>query len=135
MNSSKNMPLPSHASVVVVGGGVMGCSTLYHLIKGGASDAVLLERNKLTSGTTWHSAAQVRALRSSRNLTDLIRYSIELYKSLEEETGQQVGWINKGSLSIATNPDRLTHIKQQEALARLFGVAAEMISPQEAKDR
>ena len=135
MKIPKNKPLPSHASVVVIGGGVMGCSTLYHLIKGGAGDAVLLERNQLTSGTTWHSAAQVRALRSSRDLTDLIRYSIKLYESLQEETGQQVGWINKGSLSIATNPDRLIHIKQQEALARLFGVAAEMISPQEAKER
>jgi 4-methylaminobutanoate oxidase (formaldehyde-forming) len=96
MKTSKNMPLPSHASVVVIGGGVMGCSTLYHLIKGGASDAVLLERNKLTSGTTWHSAAQVRALRSSRNLTDLIRYSIELYKSLEERPASRSVGSTKG---------------------------------------
>ena len=95
-----NHSLPSHASVVVIGGGVMGCSTLYHLAKHGLSDAILLERNKLTSGTTWHSAAQVRALRSTRNLTDLIRYSIDLYANLEVETGQSVGWINKGSLSI-----------------------------------
>ncbi len=102
------MSLPNHASVVVIGGGVMGCSTLYHLAKAGVSDAVLLERNELTSGTTWHSAAQVRALRSSRNLTDLIRYSISLYSSLEQETGQSTGWINKGSLSIASNDDRLT---------------------------
>ncbi|MDH3664738.1 MAG: FAD-dependent oxidoreductase, partial [Alphaproteobacteria bacterium] len=65
--------LPAHASVVVIGGGVMGCSTLYHLAENGVSDAILLERNQLTSGTTWHSAAQVRALRSTRNLTDLIR--------------------------------------------------------------
>ena len=70
--------LPSHASVVVIGGGVMGCSALYHMAKAGVSDAVLLERNQPTSGTTWHSAAQVRALRSTRNLTDLIRYSISL---------------------------------------------------------
>ena len=116
--------LPSHASVVVIGGGVMGCSTLYHLAENGISDAILLERNQLTSGTTWHSAAQVRALRSTRNLTDLIRYSIDLYGRLEKETGQQTGWINKGSLSIATNPDRLIHIKRQAALAGLFGVRA-----------
>ncbi|WP_423906915.1 hypothetical protein [Candidatus Spongiihabitans sp.] len=64
----------------------------------------------------------MRALRTSRNLTDLIRYSIDLYKILEKETGQSTGWINKGSLSIATNPERLIHIKQQEALAHLFGV-------------
>ena len=95
--------LPSHASVVVIGGGVMGCSTLYHLAKAGVGDALLLERNRLTSGTTWHSAAQVRALRSSKNMTELIRYSIDLYARLEEETGQATGWINKGSLSIATS--------------------------------
>jgi len=128
-------PLPSHSSVVVIGGGVMGCSTLYHLAKEGVSDAILLERNQLTSGTTWHSAAQVRALRSTRNLTDLIRYSVSLYSSLEEETGQATGWINKGSLSIATSQERLTHIKRQESLARLFGVPAQSISPQEALER
>jgi len=117
--------LPTYASVVVIGGGIMGCSTLYHLAKIGLVDAVLLERNQLTSGTTWHSAAQVRALRSTRNLTDLIRYSIELYASLEAETGQQTGWINQGSLSIATQSDRLIHIRRQAELAKLFGVRAE----------
>ncbi len=113
----------------------MGCSTLYHLAKEGVGDAVLVERNQLTSGTTWHSAAQVRALRSTRNLTDLIRYSVSLYSSLEEETGQATGWINKGSLSIATNQERLTHIRRQEALAHLFGVPAQSISPEEALER
>ncbi|MCP5149703.1 MAG: FAD-dependent oxidoreductase [Chromatiales bacterium] len=126
---------PSHASVVVIGGGAMGCSTLYHLATGGVGDAILLERNQLTSGTTWHSAAQVRALRSSRNLTDLIRYSIELYTSLEARTGQATGWISKGSLSIATNPDRLTHIARQASLARAFGLRARTIEPGEAKER
>ena len=130
-----NNNLPSHASVIVIGGGVMGCSTLYHLAKLGVSDAILLERNKLTSGTTWHSAAQVRALRSTQNMTNLIRYSIDLYKQLEEETGQVTGWINKGSLSIATNPERLTHIKRQESLAHLFGVNATSISADEAHER
>ena len=127
--------LPSHASVVVIGGGIMGCSTLYHLAKAGISDAVLLERNQLTSGTTWHSAAQVRALRSTKNLTDLIRYSIDLYSGLESETGQHTGWINKGSLSIATTEDRLIHIRRQEALARCFGVRANSVSVGEAKER
>jgi len=126
---------PPHASVVVIGGGVMGCSTLYHLAKNGVGDAILLERNKLTSGTTWHSAAQVRALRSSRNLTNLIKYSVSLYSELERETGQATGWIQKGSLSIATNPDRLTHIRRQEALAHAFGVAAQSVSPGEALER
>lgn len=130
-----NSNLPGHASVVVIGGGVMGCSTLYHLAKQGVSDAVLIERNKLTSGTTWHSAAQVRCLRSSRNLTELIRYSISLYSQLEEETGQATGWINKGSLSITTSEDRMIHTRRQEALAHLFGIQADWISAGEAKER
>ena len=127
--------LPSHSPVVVIGGGVMGCSTLYHLAASGVSDAILIERNQLTSGTTWHSAAQVRALRSTRNLTELIRYSVDLYSRLEEETGQQTGWNGMGSLSIATNRDRLIHIRRQEALARLFGVRARAISRHEARER
>ena len=129
------MDLPLHASVVVIGGGVMGCSTLYHLAKAGISDAILLERNQLTSGTTWHSAAQVRALRSSQGMTNLIKYSISLYAELEKETGQNTGWINKGSLSIATNQDRLTHIKRQKALADGFGIQANTISASEALER
>ncbi|MDJ0860186.1 MAG: FAD-dependent oxidoreductase [Dinoroseobacter sp.] len=127
--------LPSHASVVVIGGGIMGCSTLYHLAKMGVSDAILLERNKLTSGTTWHSAAQVRALRHSQNLTRMIQYSVDLYSQLEKETGQSVGWIQKGSLSIATTPDRFTHIKRQEALAHAYGIEARSVSAEEAKER
>jgi glycine cleavage system aminomethyltransferase T/glycine/D-amino acid oxidase-like deaminating enzyme len=130
-----NQSLPSHASVVVLGGGIMGCSTLYHLAELGVGDAILLERNQLTSGTTWHSAAQVRALRSTLNLTNLIKYSTSLYAKLEEETGQSTGWINRGSLSIATNAERMTHIARQEALAKLFGVRANAISPDEAKER
>ncbi len=130
-----NASLPSHASVVVIGGGIMGCSTLYHLAKNNVADAILLERNKLTSGTTWHSAAQVRALRHSRNLTRMIQYSVDLYSQLERETGQATGWIQKGSLSIATTEGRLTHIKRQEALAHLYGIPAASISAGEAKER
>ncbi|MEM7507989.1 MAG: FAD-dependent oxidoreductase [Pseudomonadota bacterium] len=126
--------MPKQASVAVIGGGVMGCSTLYHLAKAGITDAVLVERNKLTSGTTWHSAAQVRALRSTRNLTELIRYSIALYAELEAETGQATGWIQKGSLSIATSPDRLTHIQRQVALAGVYGVEAREIPVAEAAE-
>ncbi|WP_341863604.1 FAD-dependent oxidoreductase [Gymnodinialimonas sp. 57CJ19] len=128
-------PLPPHASVVVIGGGIMGTSTLYHLAKMGVSDAILLERNKLTSGTTWHSAAQVRALRHSRNLTRMIQYSVDLYAQLEQETGQSVGWIQEGSLSIATSEDRLTHVRRQGALAKAFGIDVTEISPGEAQER
>ncbi len=127
--------LPEQASVVVIGGGIMGCSTLYHLAQMGVGDAILLERNKLTSGTTWHSAAQVRALRHSLNLTRMIQYSVDLYARLEEETGQSVGWIQKGSLSIATTPDRLTHVRRQEALAHAYGIDARSISAAEAQAR
>lgn len=130
-----NDTLPAEASVVVIGGGIMGCSTLYHLTKLGVTDAILLERNKLTSGTTWHSAAQVRALRHSHNLTRMIQYSVDLYSQLEQETGQSVGWIQEGSLSIATNPDRLIHIKRQEALARAYGINATSVSAEAACER
>lgn len=101
----------------------------------GVGDAILLERNRLTSGTTWHSAAQVRALRHSRNLTRMIQYSVDLYAQLEAETGQSVGWIQEGSLSIATTPGRMTHIRRQAALARAFGVEATEISAAEARER
>ena len=127
--------LASHASVVVIGGGIMGCSTLYHLARMGVGDAILLERNALTSGTTWHSAAQVRALRHSHNLTRMIQYSVDLYSRLEQETGQSVGWIQKGSLSIATTPDRATHVRRQEALAQAYGIEATWIGAGEAKER
>ncbi|MEM9602626.1 MAG: FAD-dependent oxidoreductase [Pseudomonadota bacterium] len=135
MATPSSIELPSHASVVVVGGGIMGCSTLYHLAKLGVTDAVLVERNELTSGTTWHSAAQVRALRHSQNLTRMIQYSVDLYAQLEAETGQSVGWIQKGSLSLATTPDRLTHIRRQASLAQLFGVRAQAISTADALER
>jgi 4-methylaminobutanoate oxidase (formaldehyde-forming) len=119
--------------VVVIGGGVIGCSTAYHLAKLGCADVVLLEHEQLTSGTTWHSAAQVRQLRSTENLTKLIRYSAELYASLQQETAVATGWRQTGSLSIATTRDRLTHINRQASLARAFGVEAQQISPAEAK--
>lgn len=125
-------PFPTSAQIVVIGGGVMGCSTAYHLAKAGCRDVVLLERKQLTSGTSWHSAAQVRALRSSENLTRMIQYSAELYQSLEAETGQSTGWVQTGSLSLATNQERFTHIKRQASLASLFGVEAEVVSPEEA---
>ena len=129
-----NNSLPPETQVVIIGGGIMGCSVAYHLAKSGCPDVVLLERKQLTSGTAWHSAAQVRQLRSSANLTQLIRHSAELYASLEAETGQATGWLRTGSLSIATNPDRLIHIKRQASLARLYGVEAHVVDAAEAAD-
>ena len=125
--------LPGNANIVIIGGGVIGCSIAYHLGQLGAPDVLLVERKKLTSGTTWHSAAQVRQLRSTRTMTEIIRYSTELYARLEAETGQATGWTPSGSLSIATNPDRLTHIRRQAGLARCYGVDVHEVGPDEIK--
>ncbi len=114
--------LPESAEIVIVGGGVIGCSTAYHLAKEGKREVVLLERAELTCGTTWHSAAMVRQLRSTISLTRLTQYSAQLYRELEAETGLSTGWIGCGSLSIANNRDRLTHIRRQASLARAFGI-------------
>lgn len=125
--------LPVHASVVVIGGGIIGCSTTYHLAKLGR-DVVQIERSKLTSGTTWHSAAMVRQLRSTVSLTQLARYSVALYSSLGKETGQETGWRQCGSLSIATHADRLTHVRRQASLARAFDIDANELSPQQIRE-
>ena len=120
-------PLPQSAEIVVIGGGIVGCSTAYPLAPRGKKDVIRLERSNRTSGTTWHSAAQVRQLRSSSSLTTLMKYSAELYQSLEAETGQATGWMDCGSLSIAANPDRMHHIRRQASLARAFGIAVEEV--------
>ena len=134
--SNGNQCIPADADIVVIGGGVAGCSVAYHLAKlsGGRKRVILLERDKLTSGTTWHSAAQVRQLRSSENLTRLIQYSTELYNTLEAETGQSTGWLQTGSISIATNADRLTHIRRQAALSEAFGIAVHEITASDVQE-
>lgn len=126
--------LPSHARTVVIGGGVIGCSIAYHLAREGRKDIVVLERSKLTSGTTWHAAGLVRRLRPSATLTKLINYSIDLYGELERETGQATGWTQTGSLTLATNEDRLTNIKRQVSLGRAFGLEAEVVDAARAKE-
>src|SRR5215207_5144906 len=127
-----NPPLPSHAEVVVVGGGIAGASTAYHLAKLGVKDVVLLEQGKLTCGTTWHAAGLVGQTRATRNATRMSRYGIELYSSLEQETGLATGWKQCGSLNVAKTPERLTLLKRQMARARAFGIDFEFISPAEA---
>lgn len=126
--------LPAHARTVVIGGGVIGCSIAYHLARAGRTDIVVLERSKLTSGTTWHAAGLVRRLRPSATLTRLINYSIDLYGALERETGQATGWTQTGSLTLATNRDRLTNIKRQVSLGRAFGLEAEVVDARRAKE-
>jgi 4-methylaminobutanoate oxidase (formaldehyde-forming) len=127
--------LPSHARVVVIGGGIMGCSTAYHLTQLGWRDVVLLERGSLSCGTTWHAAGLVGQLRSYANMTRLIRYSTDLYESLEAETGQATGWRRCGSMTVARTDERLIQLKRTASMARAFGVEAELISVAEAGRR
>src|SRR5881392_3836901 len=100
--------IPAQARVVIIGGGIMGCSTAYHLNKLGWKDVVLLEQGRLSGGTTWHAAGLVGQLRTHPSMTRLIRYSTELYASLEAETGQATGWKRCGSNTVARTPERMT---------------------------
>ena len=121
--------IPSAAQVVIIGGGIIGCSTAYHLARLGFKDIVLLERAKLTSGSTWHAAGLVGQLRTSANVTQLLKYSVELYDKLEKETGQATGWKRNGGLRLACNPERLTEIKRQATTAHSFGLEMHVLSP------
>ena len=124
--------LPSHARVVIVGGGIAGCSTAYHLAKLGWRDVVLLEQGRLTCGTTWHAAGLVGQTRATRNATRMSRYGIELYSTLERETGLATGWTQCGSLNVASTPERLLSMKRQMARARSFGIEFEFVTPAQA---
>jgi len=127
--------VPSHARVVIIGGGVIGCSVAYHLTKLGWKDVVLLERKQLTSGTTWHAAGLIAQLRATKNMTKLAKYSQELYGSLEEETGVATGFKRCGSITVALTAERREEIFRQAAMARAFGVDVEEISPKEVLER
>ena len=129
------MTLPTSARVVIIGGGVIGCSVAYHLAKQGWKDIVLLERKQLTSGTTWHAAGLIAQLRATKNMTKLAKYSQELYGELESETGVATGFKRCGSITVALTDERLEEINRQAAMARSFGVEAEPISPDEVKKR
>ncbi|MEM7089792.1 MAG: FAD-dependent oxidoreductase [Pseudomonadota bacterium] len=120
--------LPSKARVVIIGGGVIGCSVAYHLTKKGWKDVVLLERKQLTSGTTWHAAGLIAQLRATANMTKLAKYSQELYGALEEETGVATGFKRCGSITVALTDERKEEIYRQAAMARAFGVEVEEIS-------
>src|SRR6266404_2002040 len=125
--------LPSEARAVIIGGGIIGCSTAYHLARLGWRDVVLIERHKLTSGSTWHAAGLVGQLRSSANITQLLKYSVELYDRLEEETGQATGWKRNGGLRLACSAERLTEIRRQATTAHSFGLEMHLLTPAEAK--
>jgi 4-methylaminobutanoate oxidase (formaldehyde-forming) len=126
---------PQAARIVVIGGGIMGCSVAYHLSSFGETDVVLLEQGRLTSGTTWHAAGLVGQLRNHESMTRLIRYSTDLYARLEAETGLSTGWKQCGSLAVARTTDRMVQLKRTAAVAQAYGVTCDVISPSEAGER
>ncbi len=126
------MQVPATARIVIIGGGVIGCSIAYHLAKRGVRDVVVLERLQLTHGATWHAAGLVGQLRSSSNLTRLMRYGAELYGTLEAETGQATGWHRVGSLRLASSAARWQELKRSATMAKGFGFHVELVSPAEA---
>jgi 4-methylaminobutanoate oxidase (formaldehyde-forming) len=127
--------LPDKAGVVVIGGGVIGCSIAYHLTKLGFENVVLLERQQLTSGTTWHAAGLVGQLRTSINMTKLAKYTSELYRGLEEETGQATGYRQCGSISIASTAERFEELKRSASMAKVFDLEVNVVSVGEIGER
>jgi 4-methylaminobutanoate oxidase (formaldehyde-forming) len=127
--------IPTQARVVIIGGGVIGCSVAYHLTKLGWKDVVLLERKQLTCGTTWHAAGLIAQLRATANMTKLAKYSQELYGELEAETGVATGFKRCGSITVALTDERREEIYRQAGMARAFGVDVEEISPKEVLEK
>ncbi len=123
--------LPARTDVVIIGGGIVGCSIAYHLTRLGITDVLLLERRQLTCGTTWHAAGLVGQLRATRRMTELAKYTSELFATLEAETGQATGFRQNGSLSVATNAERFLELKRGASMGRSFGLEVEVIGPAE----
>lgn len=126
--------LPTHSQVIIIGGGIVGCSVAYHLTKLGWNDLVLLERKQLTSGTTWAAAGLIAQLRASREMTNLAKYGTQLYARLEQETGQATGYRTTGALGVARTDDRRREWLRGAAMARAFGIEMVEISKKEARD-
>ncbi len=125
----------THARAVVIGGGAVGCSLLYHLAKLGWTDTVLLEKNELTAGSTWHAAGLCTQFNSSINVTSLLMYGVDLFQRLEAETGRPVDFREVGSIRLATTPDRMDQYRDQAGLARIVGLPYELIGPEEIARR
>jgi 4-methylaminobutanoate oxidase (formaldehyde-forming) len=123
--------IPTQARAVIIGGGILGCSTAYHLARLGW-EVVLLERHRLTSGSTWHAAGLVGQLRSSANITQLLGESVKLYRTLEAETGLATGWKMNGGLRLACTPERWVEVKRQATTARSFGLEMHLLDAAEA---
>jgi len=127
------MPVPSHAQIVVIGGGIIGCSTAYHLARDHKADVVLVEQGKLTCGSTWHAAGLVGQLRSAASITQVLKYSVDLYERLAAETGLETGWKMTGCLRLARNEDRWTEFRRLATTAKSFGMDMHLLSPGEVK--
>ncbi|MGB9142155.1 MAG: FAD-dependent oxidoreductase, partial [Aestuariivirga sp.] len=127
--------LPARCDVVIVGGGIVGASIAYHLGKIDITNTVLLERKQLTSGTTWHAAGLVGQLRASKNLTELAKYTTNLFEGLEKETGQATGFKQNGSISIALTDGRMEEMLRGASMAKNFGLVVDVISVAEIKER
>src|SRR6185312_5479425 len=125
--------IPSHARIVIVGGGALGTSIAYHLAKAGEKDVLLLEKNVLTAGSTWHAAGLMGQLRSKVNLTRLMQYSAGLCAKIGAETGQDVGWKNVGSLRLAASDARWEELKRVATTAKSYGFDMELVGPDEVK--
>jgi heterotetrameric sarcosine oxidase gamma subunit len=132
---SMTATLPARADVVVIGGGIVGCSIAYHLTKIGITNVVVLERKQLTSGTTWHAAGLVGQLRATRNLTELAKYTATLFEGLENETGQATGFKQNGSISLALNDGRYEELLRGASMAKNFGLEVDVIGLDEIKRR
>src|SRR5258707_4559822 len=129
------MSLPSRASVVIVGGGIAGCSIAYHLTKIGLTDVVLLERRQLTCGTTWHAAGLVGQLRATRNLTELAKYTAELFCSLEAETAQATGFKQNGSISGAPTAARFEALKRGASMGKTLVLEVDVVPDPANRER
>jgi len=127
------MQLPDRAQIVVIGGGIIGCSTAYHLARDHHADVVLLEQGKLTGGSTWHAAGLVGQLRSSASITQVLKYSVDLYRRLADETGLETGWKMSGCLRLACNEDRWTEYRRLATTAGSFGMDMHLLSPSDVK--
>jgi len=124
---------PGKTHIIVIGGGIIGCSTAYHLARDHKADVLLLEQGKLTSGSTWHAAGLVGQLRSSASITQVLKYSVDLYKQLKDETGLETGWKMTGCLRLACNEDRWIEYRRLATTARSFGMDMHLLSPDEVK--
>ncbi|MCY3539758.1 MAG: FAD-dependent oxidoreductase [bacterium] len=134
-SSSSAKQLPDRAQVVVVGGGIVGCSIAYHLTRRGVTDVLLLEQNALTGGTTWHAAGLVSQLKSNHTLTKLATYTARLFEELEDETDQATGYRTTGSVTVASDPERWEEVLRGMSMARAAGIEVQILEPDQAAEK